>query len=244
MHCRLRKVRDHRRTIKHTRGEHVHYLVKSIERTPNVDIRFETEVAEGGGDGRLEWIDLALDLIGPLQGRSCPALIDPTFEVTVVAQRPDIVPTDAVVRLAPSHVFEDAESPFASVVPGGGEPTLVARGNRRLIDYVTGAASSAEVVMSVCTGAVILASAGCSTTGPPRPIGPTSTSSKGSVPSSSTSAGSPAVREPQTDERDLQGSRPMLGTAALGPPWAVNGTLTNRREPIYCTPPAPPESPQ
>ena len=34
------------------------YLVKTIERTPNVDIRFETEVAAGGGDGRLEWLDL------------------------------------------------------------------------------------------------------------------------------------------------------------------------------------------
>lgn len=34
------------------------YLVKSIERTPNIDIRYETAVADGGGDGRLEWIDL------------------------------------------------------------------------------------------------------------------------------------------------------------------------------------------
>ena len=33
------------------------YLIKSIERTPNVDIRFETEIADGGGDGRLQWID-------------------------------------------------------------------------------------------------------------------------------------------------------------------------------------------
>jgi thioredoxin reductase (NADPH) len=34
------------------------YLIKSIELTPNIDIRFATEVADGGGDGRLEWIDL------------------------------------------------------------------------------------------------------------------------------------------------------------------------------------------
>ena len=33
------------------------YLITSIERTPNIDIRFETEIADGGGDGRLEWID-------------------------------------------------------------------------------------------------------------------------------------------------------------------------------------------
>jgi thioredoxin reductase (NADPH) len=34
------------------------YLVKSIERAPNIDIRFETEITGGGGSGRLEWIDL------------------------------------------------------------------------------------------------------------------------------------------------------------------------------------------
>ena len=34
------------------------YLVKSIGRTPNLDIRYATEVVDGGGHGRLEWIDL------------------------------------------------------------------------------------------------------------------------------------------------------------------------------------------
>ena len=34
------------------------YLVKSIDRTPNIDIRFETDIAGGGGEGRLEWLDL------------------------------------------------------------------------------------------------------------------------------------------------------------------------------------------
>jgi hypothetical protein len=36
------------------------------------------------------------------------------------------VATDAVVKLAPSHTFDDAPSPFAVVVPGGGQPTLAA----------------------------------------------------------------------------------------------------------------------
>jgi thioredoxin reductase (NADPH) len=34
------------------------YLVESIERTPNIEIRFETEVVAGGGDGQLQWLDL------------------------------------------------------------------------------------------------------------------------------------------------------------------------------------------
>jgi transcriptional regulator GlxA family with amidase domain len=101
-----------------------------------------------------------LDLIGPLQTLAPLARIDPTFEVVVVGESADAVPTDAVVKLVPSHTFEDARSPFAIVVPGGGQPTLAACGNQQLIDYVATAAANAEIVMSVCTGALILASAG------------------------------------------------------------------------------------
>jgi thioredoxin reductase (NADPH) len=35
------------------------YLVRAIEHTPNIDIRYHTEVVDGGGDGRLEWLELA-----------------------------------------------------------------------------------------------------------------------------------------------------------------------------------------
>jgi transcriptional regulator GlxA family with amidase domain len=86
-----------------------------------------------------------LDLVGPLQALSPLPRIDPTFEVVVVGETLDVLPTDAVIRLAPSHTFDDVPDPFAVVVPGGGRPTLDA---------------SAEIVMSVCTGAIILASAG------------------------------------------------------------------------------------
>src|SRR5919106_39430 len=98
-----------------------------------------------------------LDLIGPLQALAPLPRIDPTFDVVVVGESRDVVPTDAVIGLAASHGFEDAPSPFAIVVPGGGQPTLAACGNKRLIDYVAKTAGSAEIVMSVCTGALILA---------------------------------------------------------------------------------------
>jgi transcriptional regulator GlxA family with amidase domain len=101
-----------------------------------------------------------LDLIGPLQTLAPLPRIDPTFEVVVVAERDEVMPTDAVVKVAPSHTFEDAPSPYAIVVPGGGQPTLAACGNQPLIDYVSSAARTAEIVMSVCTGALILAAAG------------------------------------------------------------------------------------
>jgi len=101
-----------------------------------------------------------LDLVGPLQALSPLPRIDPTFQVAVVAETLDALASDSIVKLAPSHTFEDVPKPFAIVIPGGGQPTLAACGNQRLIDYVITADASADIVMSVCTGALILASAG------------------------------------------------------------------------------------
>jgi putative intracellular protease/amidase len=73
----------------------------------------------------------------------------------VVGEDTGAVPTDAVVKMAPSHTFDDAPAPFAIIVHGGGQPTtLAACGDQQLIDYVQSAASNAEIVMSVCTGAL------------------------------------------------------------------------------------------
>ena len=46
------------------------------------------------------------------------------------------------------------------IVPGGAAPTIRALSNDSLIAYVQHASKSAEVVGSVCTGALILAAAG------------------------------------------------------------------------------------
>jgi thioredoxin reductase (NADPH) len=50
------------------------YLVKNIERSPNIDIRYESEVADGGGDGRLEWIDLKDHETGAIERVAAAAL--------------------------------------------------------------------------------------------------------------------------------------------------------------------------
>jgi putative intracellular protease/amidase len=77
-----------------------------------------------------------LDLIGPLQALAPLPRVDATFQVMVVAESREVVPTDSVISLAPSHTFDDEPSPFAVVVPGGREPTLRAAGHRPLVDYV------------------------------------------------------------------------------------------------------------
>ena len=51
-------VRAHRST------RDVHYLVREVEAAPNVDVRVGTEVAGGGGDGRLQQLVLRDCLTG------------------------------------------------------------------------------------------------------------------------------------------------------------------------------------
>ena len=101
-----------------------------------------------------------LDLVGPLQVLAGVPQADSSYEVVVVAESVGPVTSDSVVSLAPSHTFDQVPSPFAIVVPGGGEPTLRAAGHAPLVDYVARVGATADVVMSVCTGAIILATAG------------------------------------------------------------------------------------
>ena len=101
-----------------------------------------------------------LDLVGPLQALAALPRADPTFEVMVIAEKSEPVLSDSVVSLGPSHTFDQVPEPFAIVVPGGGEPTVEASGHEPLLEYVRSADRTAEIVMSVCTGALILASAG------------------------------------------------------------------------------------
>jgi transcriptional regulator GlxA family with amidase domain len=101
-----------------------------------------------------------LDLVGPLQALSALPRVDPSYEVMVVAESAEPVLSDSIVSLGPSHSFDDALSPYAVVVPGGGDPTLRAAGHKPLVDYVAEAGARADIVMSVCTGAIILAVAG------------------------------------------------------------------------------------
>jgi thioredoxin reductase (NADPH) len=50
------------------------YLVKSIERTPNLEICYHTEVLDGGGDGHLEWIDVRDSSTGDVERLATAAL--------------------------------------------------------------------------------------------------------------------------------------------------------------------------
>jgi transcriptional regulator GlxA family with amidase domain len=107
-----------------------------------------------------------LDLIGPLQVfttlgtyRELGLPVPPTRTV-VVGERLEAIDSDTPVKLTPSATFDQVPHPDIVIVPGGGMPTVRAAGNEAILKYVRSAAETAQVCVSVCTGALILAAAG------------------------------------------------------------------------------------
>ena len=103
-----------------------------------------------------------LDLTGPLQVLTALSEIAPEYRTVVVAERGEPTDTDipGEMKVIPNNTFEEVPHPFAFVVPGGVTPTLRAMSNEAIRSYVRSAAETAEVVSSVCTGALILGSVG------------------------------------------------------------------------------------
>jgi transcriptional regulator GlxA family with amidase domain len=103
-----------------------------------------------------------LDLTGPLQVLTALSEIAPEYRTVVVAERAEPTDTDipGQMKVIPNNTFEEVPHPFAFIVPGGIMPTLRAMSNEAIRGYVRSAAETAEVVSSVCTGALILGSVG------------------------------------------------------------------------------------
>ncbi|MGW7537378.1 DJ-1/PfpI family protein [Amycolatopsis sp. NPDC054798] len=101
-----------------------------------------------------------LDLVGPLQAITAYAAADPSVRVAVVGETLETTDTDTPLRIAPSHTFDQVPDPSWVLVPGGGAPTLRALGDEALIGYLRQAATSAELMTSVCTGSLLLGQAG------------------------------------------------------------------------------------
>jgi transcriptional regulator GlxA family with amidase domain len=100
------------------------------------------------------------DLAGPLQIFTGVSELVPEYRAVVVGERVEPMNTDIRVNMIPTHTFEEVPNPSVLLVPGGDVPTLRAMGNEPIRSYVRSAAETAEVAGSICTGALILASAG------------------------------------------------------------------------------------
>ncbi|HEX5849506.1 MAG TPA: DJ-1/PfpI family protein [Rubrobacter sp.] len=82
------------------------------------------------------------------------------YRTVSVGERTEPMASDTPLGIIPEKRFEEVPAPFALVVPGGGMDTLKAMGEERLLDYLRFASYGAEVVLSVSTGAFLLAAAG------------------------------------------------------------------------------------
>ena len=81
------------------------------------------------------------------------------FDVFTVAASTGVVTTTGGLRIVPHHDFASAPSIDLLVVPGGfGTRSLL--NDARVIDWIRDAAGKAQLVTSVCTGALLLARAG------------------------------------------------------------------------------------
>lgn len=81
------------------------------------------------------------------------------YELALVAGSREVVVASGGLKVVPDQTWEDGPLPDVLVVPGGwGTRREIA--NRRLLDWIAGAARGAETVASVCTGAMLLGAAG------------------------------------------------------------------------------------
>jgi transcriptional regulator GlxA family with amidase domain len=81
------------------------------------------------------------------------------FRVVMIAATREPIAMTGGPRVTPDHDFADCPRLDLLLVPGG-MGTRTEYGNQRLLDFIREQSARADIVASVCTGAVLLGSAG------------------------------------------------------------------------------------
>jgi transcriptional regulator GlxA family with amidase domain len=102
-----------------------------------------------------------MDFCGPYEVFSITGRRDGSnpFNVCSVVEKPGPVTTSNNVSINPHYYFSNCPAPDIIIIPGGAG-SRKEMNNPAVIDWVKGCAKKAELVLSVCTGALILAKAG------------------------------------------------------------------------------------
>lgn len=102
-----------------------------------------------------------LDFCGPFEVFSVAnRFSDPAaFHVFTVAEKDGPIRTRGGLSINPHHRLADCPPPDLLLVPGG-QGSRREMHNQPLLDWIRQAAAKAECVLSVCTGALLLARAG------------------------------------------------------------------------------------
>ncbi|MBF6135039.1 DJ-1/PfpI family protein [Nocardia otitidiscaviarum] len=99
----------------------------------------------------------ALDLIGPYE----VLRFVPDAEIRFVWSEPGPVIADSgVLVLAATHSFDETPAPDIVVIGGSGTATATISKNRQLLDWLRRVHETTLWTASVCTGSIVLASAG------------------------------------------------------------------------------------
>src|SRR5690348_3261890 len=113
--------------------------------------------------GLLAYDDMqALDLAGPLDVfgvANALATGNPPYELHVIGLRPGAVRAENGLAVLPACTIEDAPPLDTLVIPGG-VGSRVGNADPRLLDWLCRQAKTAHRMVSVCTGAYMLAAAG------------------------------------------------------------------------------------
>ena len=106
-----------------------------------------------------EGIEL-LDFAGPGEVFSMCRTADgkPAFQVWLVGPTEDSITSNGFAKVTPNYSVSNCPQPDIIVVPGG--RTNRALNDDRIVDWIRDAGNESDVVMSVCTGAFLLAKAG------------------------------------------------------------------------------------
>ncbi len=102
-----------------------------------------------------------LDFCGPFEVFSVSNRFTdpPGFHVWTVAEKPGPILARGGLSVNPHHHLTDCPSPDLLLVPGG-MGTRREMHNETLIDWIRQTSAKAELILSVCTGALLLAKAG------------------------------------------------------------------------------------
>ena len=102
-----------------------------------------------------------LDFCGPFEVFSVANRFTdpPAFNVLIVAETAGPVLTRGALSVNPHHRLADCPQPDLLLVPGG-QGTRKEMHNSALIEWIRQASEKAGLILSVCTGALLLAKAG------------------------------------------------------------------------------------
>ena len=102
-----------------------------------------------------------LDFCGPFEVFSVTGRREnlTPFNVYTVAEKSDSITTRNQLSVNPRYTISDCPNPDILVVPGG-QGTRREMNNPVLIDWIKECSQKAELILSVCTGALLLAKAG------------------------------------------------------------------------------------